>query len=565
MIGAAGGFHDRGKAVDDAFISYRYAENLAHGHGLRWNPGSAPCEGYTNLLYVLLLAGGSALGIEPPTTGSVIGVASTVVTILLIASVFGLRAWWAPIACAGVLLLLAREELRVHASRGLETPLFGALAVAQSMIAGWLARRPMHSWPGALLLAVLSLLLCLCRPDGALIAATTWLVVLGVHLARRALRSRIDLVAGAAAAAALLTAYGIWKYCYFGYLLPNAFYMKAAQHGWNGVADTLRFFSAYRWALLVGLSGCAAHALIVGRRSRGRQTHRTIGLAPELQPAIALVATFLWAIYNCRIVHEMGFGFRFEYPIVPLIAAGFAVAVRDVCRELKPGYWARAGALAVGLCALAVVTPRVSYEVRQLTQPRPVDRYVTKFRRLGLAIREVAGGRTITLFSGHAGATPYYSGVNHVDPLGLVDDGFCVRTPEADRRRYKEQLRLDIISSSLFPASAGAATFEDDARALQSTYLHQWCLGLKDDNDALARHRAATKLLTARKADLHARMRQLRDECTFIGEMSNGIPRWREFIYVVKASSFHDDLATGLRRHIDIPAELVIYDGWPDQ
>ena len=35
---------------DDAFISFRYAANLAHGRGLVWNPGER-VEGYTNFLW----------------------------------------------------------------------------------------------------------------------------------------------------------------------------------------------------------------------------------------------------------------------------------------------------------------------------------------------------------------------------------------------------------------------------------------------------------------------------------------------------------------------------------
>jgi hypothetical protein len=41
---------------DDAMISMRYAQNLAGGHGLLWNPGQAPVEGYTNLLWTLWMA-----------------------------------------------------------------------------------------------------------------------------------------------------------------------------------------------------------------------------------------------------------------------------------------------------------------------------------------------------------------------------------------------------------------------------------------------------------------------------------------------------------------------------
>jgi len=43
---------------DDAFISFRYARHLAEGQGLVWNPEER-VEGYTNFLWVLVLAAGS--------------------------------------------------------------------------------------------------------------------------------------------------------------------------------------------------------------------------------------------------------------------------------------------------------------------------------------------------------------------------------------------------------------------------------------------------------------------------------------------------------------------------
>ena len=42
---------------DDAFITFRYAEHVASGNGLVWNIGGPHTEGYTNFLFVLLLAG----------------------------------------------------------------------------------------------------------------------------------------------------------------------------------------------------------------------------------------------------------------------------------------------------------------------------------------------------------------------------------------------------------------------------------------------------------------------------------------------------------------------------
>ena len=42
--------------TDDAFISFRYALNLSEGHGLVFNPGYERVEGYTNFLWVVILA-----------------------------------------------------------------------------------------------------------------------------------------------------------------------------------------------------------------------------------------------------------------------------------------------------------------------------------------------------------------------------------------------------------------------------------------------------------------------------------------------------------------------------
>ena len=60
---------------DDAFISFRYAQNLVEGHGLVWNPGEA-VEGYTNFLWVLLMATGIVGGIEPERLSVALGIAS---------------------------------------------------------------------------------------------------------------------------------------------------------------------------------------------------------------------------------------------------------------------------------------------------------------------------------------------------------------------------------------------------------------------------------------------------------------------------------------------------------
>ena len=51
--------------TDDAFISFRYSVNLAQGHGLVFNPGGERVEGYSNFLWVVILAGLDVIGVKP--------------------------------------------------------------------------------------------------------------------------------------------------------------------------------------------------------------------------------------------------------------------------------------------------------------------------------------------------------------------------------------------------------------------------------------------------------------------------------------------------------------------
>ena len=51
---------------DDAMISMQYARNLAYGHGLVWNVGGEPVQGFTNLGITLFMAFLHGLAIPLP-------------------------------------------------------------------------------------------------------------------------------------------------------------------------------------------------------------------------------------------------------------------------------------------------------------------------------------------------------------------------------------------------------------------------------------------------------------------------------------------------------------------
>ncbi|HET6372478.1 MAG TPA: hypothetical protein VFG76_04175, partial [Candidatus Polarisedimenticolia bacterium] len=68
---------------DDSLIGLRYVKNLVEGHGLAWNPGEAPVEGFSSLGWILLLAAfrvSSSEGLERLSIG--VGVATGLAVIL---------------------------------------------------------------------------------------------------------------------------------------------------------------------------------------------------------------------------------------------------------------------------------------------------------------------------------------------------------------------------------------------------------------------------------------------------------------------------------------------------
>jgi len=64
--------------TDDAFISFRYARNLSEGAGLVFNRSFERVEGYSNFLWVLLLAGLDRLGWRPESAAIPVSMAATV-------------------------------------------------------------------------------------------------------------------------------------------------------------------------------------------------------------------------------------------------------------------------------------------------------------------------------------------------------------------------------------------------------------------------------------------------------------------------------------------------------
>ncbi|HRI10122.1 MAG TPA: hypothetical protein PKW35_20010 [Nannocystaceae bacterium] len=108
---------------DDAYISFRYAEALATRGALEFNPGER-VEGYTNFLWVVLLAAGIRLGAAPevlaPWLGAAMSLAGLGVAAGLGRRLRGVKGPWTALDLAPALLLAVTPEYGVWATSGLE-------------------------------------------------------------------------------------------------------------------------------------------------------------------------------------------------------------------------------------------------------------------------------------------------------------------------------------------------------------------------------------------------------------------------------------------------------------
>jgi hypothetical protein len=229
---------------DDAMISMRYARNLAHGQGLRWNAGAAPVEGYTNLLWTLWMALLQLLPLPQRLVSLPVSLTSAALLCGNLWLVRGLvvgAGGRAPSAVYAVVFSAVCYPLIFWSLRGLEVGLLAFLIDAAILLA-WHAEdapRLRQQWPLALVLSAMVLV-----RDDALVPAC---VVLG-FLATDA-RTRTAFKVSSIAVLGALLGHLFFRLAYYGAPLPNTYYLKLVgiplqARLWRGLVTALRTSAA---------------------------------------------------------------------------------------------------------------------------------------------------------------------------------------------------------------------------------------------------------------------------------------------------------------------------------
>ena len=229
---------------DDAFISFRYVRNFLQGHGLVFNPGER-VEGYTDFLWVLLLAGLQSLlpAVSLLKIAQAAGVLFGALTIWM-----ALRFSWdhrQPFWPWGTLagtFLAAHSGFAAWSTGGLEGSLFACLVLGGAWAHVGYLETQRRFWAAPLLFA----LAAVTRPDGLLFLGLTGLHLVFAERARTGEWMNRRVLLWGLVFALLYMPYFFWRYAYYGYLFPNTFYAKSASgDSWFMYLRGLRYLRDY--------------------------------------------------------------------------------------------------------------------------------------------------------------------------------------------------------------------------------------------------------------------------------------------------------------------------------
>ncbi len=204
---------------DDQMISMRYARNLAQGHGLTWNPGEY-VEGYSNLLWTLLMAAVHALGASDGHAALWIHGLSALLDVALVvlalrfASHFVVLPALAQVALA--LSLAACMDVAYWATQGFETTLLQVTVLLVLDLQMCDHRRGQVRW----LPYAIASLLPLIRAD----ALGPWLLVAALAHVQGKRQRKVYVYLGLSLLPAAL--HLLWRHQYYGAWLPNTFAVK---------------------------------------------------------------------------------------------------------------------------------------------------------------------------------------------------------------------------------------------------------------------------------------------------------------------------------------------------
>jgi len=328
---------------DDAFITYRYAENFAAGAGLVYNAGAPwePVLGTTTPLYALLLGCAVKLGLAVKSASLALNFGCDALIAALLARALAQRPFAAAI---GVLAFAALPSCGRISTGGMEPPMFVAFALSAAYAAAC-GRLALAGWTASFA--------CLTRPEGVLVVAA----VAAFHV-----RSRRDALRFFLPVAIVGAVSTLWLTAIYGSPIAQSVRAKAGRHGLG--PDSGRGWATLRQAfaphgLLLWLAPLTLLGFVRAWRERSLLvSFVAFGACLPLAYLAAGAKTWGWYYYAPLTATCVGLGLGLEVVRAKLGRLGERIA-QTALSPVSVAVPALAGAAALAYLAPDHVTPRV--------------------------------------------------------------------------------------------------------------------------------------------------------------------------------------------------------------
>lgn len=389
---------------DDMYIFLVYVRNFLQGNGLTYN--GVIVEGFTSVFWVFLLTVFGALGIPLPPLASALsmlsGLLALAATYRLAESMDIHRGW---VALLPPFLLALTGDFAFYSVVGLEEVLFTALVAFNFSL---LLSKPLKPLLQSNYYPALLAVMILTRPEGALICFLFFLTILKKETLPWILQCGLKLTL-------FLLPVLAAKRAYYGYWLPNTWYVKAGAGLANaGQGAVYVLFNAERYvSVLVVLA-----ALILFMKF-----HQRTFPWRHLLPAGLIVVT--WLLYITLQGGDNMVGGRFFLPVLPFVYC-ILIKTAQEARLEGPALGATSLLLGILLVWAYVASPGIQAQAnswREVFETR---------KKAGLYLREHYPPDTLVALN-QAGIIPYYSQLPTIDMLGLND----VHIAHNGKRDYK--------------------------------------------------------------------------------------------------------------------------------
>jgi arabinofuranosyltransferase len=395
---------------DDALISLRYLDRFLQGHGLTWTDGIR-VEGYSNLLWILLLSLPGVFKLDLIVAARIVGVAGMAVVILSVLLFYTrantLKQIWLPLL-TGLLFFCLAVPIAAWAIGGLEQPLYAALlGVAIPLCIAVIASDTLHL-KKTLLASLLLGLLCITRPDGPIFtvaAIAAFILAWRYPGHKQPLQTIVALLVFPVVFYAGQIGF---RFYYYGELVPNTALVKLA-FSKNHVIAGMQYV-ARGLLSLAPFSLFALASLFVALRF---QQYRGRAL-------LLLAMLALWLLYVVIIGGDVFPAWRHFIPVIVIFTFAIIDGTFLVSKYIEHKNSLIRPALLVGLTILFVL-----YLLIQCNDPKnkkvKFERWEWDGQVVGLLLKTAFTKQQPLIAVTAAGCLPYWSGLPALDMLGLND------------------------------------------------------------------------------------------------------------------------------------------------